>query len=66
MKITLTEIAERVGGTLRGDGALVIQGAAGLGEAEARKTFDSGFRGGARAPERARRSAPRRVQGGAR
>jgi UDP-3-O-[3-hydroxymyristoyl] glucosamine N-acyltransferase len=33
MKITLAEIAERVGGSLRGDGAVVIRGAAGIGEA---------------------------------
>jgi UDP-3-O-[3-hydroxymyristoyl] glucosamine N-acyltransferase len=33
MNITLADIADRVGGVLRGDGALVIRGAAGLGEA---------------------------------
>ncbi|MBI4396723.1 MAG: UDP-3-O-(3-hydroxymyristoyl)glucosamine N-acyltransferase [Elusimicrobia bacterium] len=33
MRLTLSQIAELTGGTLRGDGSTVIQGAAGLGEA---------------------------------
>lgn len=33
MRLTVAEIASLVGGTVRGDGAVVIEGAAGLGEA---------------------------------
>lgn len=45
MKITLTEIAALVGGTVRGDGGTVIEGAAGLSEATAR---DISFLGNAK------------------
>jgi UDP-3-O-[3-hydroxymyristoyl] glucosamine N-acyltransferase len=33
MKLTLSQLIEKVGGTLRGDGSVLIEGAAGLGEA---------------------------------
>ncbi|MBK9057490.1 MAG: hypothetical protein IPL82_06625 [Elusimicrobia bacterium] len=36
MRLTVSEIASLVGGTVRGDGAVVIEGAAGLGEATPR------------------------------
>lgn len=36
MKLTVSQIAELTGGAVRGDGATVIEGAAGLGEATAR------------------------------
>jgi UDP-3-O-[3-hydroxymyristoyl] glucosamine N-acyltransferase len=36
VRLTVSEIASLVGGTVRGDGAVVIEGAAGLGEATPR------------------------------